>query len=72
MHCMALKVYTCGEAANEPKTFVNIFCILQTFATKRTFPSLRVVLILISTHPNMVESFVPTPGLNLGFNVGEI
>jgi hypothetical protein len=26
---------------------------LQTFATKRTFPSLTVVLIPISTHPNV-------------------
>jgi hypothetical protein len=25
MHCMALKVYTCQEAASWPKTFLNIF-----------------------------------------------
>jgi hypothetical protein len=36
---MALKVYTCAEH------------ILQTFATKRTFSSLTVVLIPLSTHP---------------------
>jgi hypothetical protein len=28
MYCMALKVYTCQEAARGPKTFVNIFCKL--------------------------------------------
>jgi hypothetical protein len=48
---MALKVYTCEEAANGQGT-KNVFKhILQTFTTKRTFPSLTVVLIPISTHP---------------------
>jgi hypothetical protein len=28
MYCMALKVYTCEEAARGPKTFLNIFCKL--------------------------------------------
>jgi hypothetical protein len=28
MYCMALKVYTCQEAASGPKTFLNIFCTL--------------------------------------------
>jgi hypothetical protein len=28
MYCMALKVYTCQEAASGPKTFLNIFCKL--------------------------------------------
>jgi hypothetical protein len=28
MYCMALKVYTCQEAAGGPKTFLNIFCQL--------------------------------------------
>jgi hypothetical protein len=27
-YCMALKVYTCQEAASGPKTFLNIFCKL--------------------------------------------
>jgi hypothetical protein len=49
MYCMALKVYTCQEAASGTKTFLNIFCKL--LQQKRTFPSLTVVLIPISTHP---------------------
>jgi hypothetical protein len=28
MYCMALKVYTCQEAASGPKTFLSIFCKL--------------------------------------------
>jgi hypothetical protein len=28
MYCMALKVYTCQEAASGPKTFSNMFCKL--------------------------------------------
>jgi hypothetical protein len=28
MYCMALKEYTCEEAASGPKTFLNIFCKL--------------------------------------------
>jgi hypothetical protein len=28
MYCMALKVYTCEEAASGPKTILNIFCKL--------------------------------------------
>jgi hypothetical protein len=59
MYCMALEVYTCQEAASGPKTFFKH--ILQTFATKWTFPSLTVVLIPISTHPTMQVFWGPQP-----------
>jgi hypothetical protein len=29
MYCMALKVYTCEEAAMGPKTCLNMFCRLM-------------------------------------------
>jgi hypothetical protein len=48
MYCMALKVYACSEAARGPKTFLNIFCK----GLQQNEPSMAVVLIPISTHPN--------------------
>jgi hypothetical protein len=63
MYCMALKVYTCAEAASGPKTFLNIFCKL--LQQKRTFPCLTVVLIPISTHP-IVQHFRERAGGILG------
>jgi hypothetical protein len=51
MYCMALKVYTCQEAASGPKTFLNIQ-YFANFCNKMNLPNLTVVLIPISTHPN--------------------
>jgi hypothetical protein len=66
MYCMALKVYInlWGSDQGTKNVFKHI---LQTFATKWTFPSLTVILIPISTHPTSVQGphpRTPNPGFN--------
>jgi hypothetical protein len=65
MYCMAIKVYTCEEAASGPKTFLNIFCKL--LQQKEPSPSLTVVLIPISNHPSIHGAMV-----TVFFGVGEV